>query len=196
MALPFNNGAPFFHPTITHQRQAHVNVTCGDILTNIHQQEHAVAGKYWLFKSEPGSYSFDDLVKDGVAEWDGVRNFQVRNWLRDNIKPGDDVLFYHSSAKIIGVVGTAKVVREGYPDNTAWDPNSDHPDPKSTPEKPVWYMVDIEAVQKFNDIVTPNELREIADLADMMVLRRAMRFSITPVTKGEFDTVVKMGSAK
>ena len=155
-----------------------------------------MAGKYWLFKSEPGSYSFDDLVNDGIAEWDGVRNFQVRNWLRDDIKPGDDVLFYHSSAKVIGVVGTAKVVREGYPDNTAWDPNSDHPDPKSTPEKPVWYMVDIEAVQKFNDIVTPNELREIADLADMMVLRRAMRFSITPVTKGEFDTVVKMGSAK
>ena len=155
-----------------------------------------MAGKYWLFKSEPGSYSFDDLVKDGVAEWDGVRNFQVRNWLRDDIKPGDEVLFYHSSTKVIGVVGTAKVVREGYPDSTAWDPNSDHPDPKSTPEKPHWYMVDIDAVQKFNDTVTPDEMREVADLSDMLVLRRAMRFSITPVTKDEFDAVVKMGSAK
>lgn len=159
-------------------------------------KEASLAGKYWLFKSEPGSYSFDDLVNDGVAEWDGVRNFQVRNWLRDDIKPGDEVLFYHSSAKVIGVVGTAKVVRGGYPDNTAWDMTSDHPDPKSTPEKPVWYMVDIQAVQKFNGIVTPNELREVAELSNMMVLRRAMRFSITPVTEKEFELIVRMGSAK
>ena len=106
-----------------------------------------MAQRFWLFKSEPNAYSFDDLVRDGTAEWDGVRNFQVRNWLRDEIKTGDGVLFYHSSAKVIGVVGTATVVRDGYPDNTAWDPGSDHPDPKSTPDKPVWFMVDIEAVR-------------------------------------------------
>ena len=155
-----------------------------------------MAERYWLFKSEPNAYSFDDLVRDGTAEWDGVRNFQVRNWLRDEIKPGDGVLFYHSSTKVIGVVGTAKVVREGYPDNTAWDPTSDHPDPKSTPEKPVWYMVDIQADQRFVDTVTPDEMRVVPELADMMVLKRGMRFSIMPVTETEFDTVKGMGLAK
>ena len=155
-----------------------------------------MAERYWLFKSEPNAYSFDDLVRDGTAEWDGVRNFQVRNWLRDEIKPGDGVLFYHSSTKVIGVVGTAKVVREGYPDNTAWDPASDHPDPKSTPEKPIWYMVDIQADQRFADTVTPDEMRVVPELADMMVLKRGMRFSIMPVTEAEFHTVKGMGLAK
>ena len=151
---------------------------------------------YWLFKSEPTTYSYDDLVNDGVAEWDGVRNFQVRNWLRDDIKPGDRLLFWHSSAKPIGVVGTATVVREGYPDDTAWDPDSDHPDPKSTPDKPLWYMVDIKADQKFADIVTMEELRAEPALAEMMVLKRGNRFSITPVTKEEFNTVLRLGEAK
>ena len=155
-----------------------------------------MADKYWLFKSEPGAYSFDDLVKDRVAEWDGVRNFQVRNWLRDDIKPGDELLFYHSSTKVIGVVGTAKVVREGYPDNTAWDPGSEHPDPKSTPEKPIWYMVDIEAGQRFGETVTPDEMRLLPELNDMIVLKRGMRFSIMPVTQEEFETVVRLGMAK
>ena len=155
-----------------------------------------MAGKYWLFKSEPGSYSFDDLVRDGVSEWDGVRNYQVRNWLKNDIEPGDGVLFYHSSTKVIGVVGTATIVRGGYPDHTAWDPASDHPDPKSTPDSPVWYMVDIEAGQRFGGTVTPDEMRARPELAGMMVLRRAMRFSITPVTKEEFETVVAMGLAK
>ena len=152
--------------------------------------------RYWLFKSEPTTYSYDDLVSDGVAEWDGVRNFQVRNWLRDDIKPGDRLLFWHSSAKPIGVVGTATVVREGYPDNTAWDPDSDHPDPKSTPDKPLWYMVDLKADQKFADIVTMEELRAEPALTDMMVLKRGNRFSITPVTEEEFNTVLRLGDAK
>ena len=152
--------------------------------------------RYWLFKSEPTTYSYDDLVSDGVAEWDGVRNFQVRNWLRDDIKPGDRLLFWHSSAKPIGVVGTATVVREGYPDNTAWDPDSDHPDPKSTPDKPLWYMVDLKADQKFVDIVTMEELRAEPALTDMMVLKRGNRFSITPVTEEEFSTVLRLGDAK
>ena len=102
-----------------------------------------MAERYWVFKVEPSAYSFDDLVRDGVAEWDGVRNYQVRNWLRDDIKAGDGVLFYRSSTPPIGVVGTARVMRDGYPDHTAWDPTSAHPDPRSTPDKPVWYMVDI-----------------------------------------------------
>ena len=155
-----------------------------------------MAQRFWLFKSEPNAYSFDDLVRDGTAEWDGVRNFQVRNWLRDEIKTGDGVLFYHSSAKVIGVVGTATVVRDGYPDNTAWDPGSDHPDPKSTPDKPVWFMVNIEAVTKFRDTVTPDEMRAVPELGEMMVLKRGMRFSIMPVSAGEFAIVDAMGKAK
>ena len=155
-----------------------------------------MAQRFWLFKSEPNAYSFDDLVRDGTAEWDGVRNFHVRNWLRDEIKTGDGVLFYHSSAKVIGVVGTATVVRDGYPDNTAWDPGSDHPDPKSTPDKPVWFMVDIEAVTKFGDTVTPDEMRAVPELGEMMVLKRGMRFSIMPVSAGEFAIVDAMGKAK
>ena len=152
--------------------------------------------RYWLFKSEPTTYSYDDLVRDGVAEWDGVRNFQVRNWLRDDIKEGDGVLFWHSSAKPIGVVGTAVVVREGYPDHTAWDSGSDHPDPKSTPEKPLWYMVDLRATRKFADMVTVDELRADPALAEMMVLKRGNRFSITPVSEEEFAAVLRLGEAK
>ena len=154
-----------------------------------------MAQQFWLFKSEPSTYSYDDLVNDGVSERDGVRNFQVRNWLRDSIKEGDGVLFYHSSTSPLGVVGTATVVREGYPDFTAWDPGSDHPDPKSTPEKPVWYMVDLKADKRFADTVTVDDMRAMAELGEMTVLKRGNRFSITPVTKDEFETVLKLGLA-
>ena len=99
--------------------------------------------RYWLFKSEPNTYSFDDLIEDEVAEWDGVRSFQARNYLKNEIQERDGVLFYHSTEKPQAVVGTATVVNAGYADHTAWDATSDHPDPKSTPEKPIWYMVDI-----------------------------------------------------
>ena len=153
-----------------------------------------MAARYWLFKSEPNAYSFDDLLRDGVAEWDGVRNFQVRNWLQNDIKVGDGVLFYHSTTPPIGVAGTAKVVREGYPDHTAWDPTSEHPDPKSTPDKPLWYMVDIAPDQKFARIVTVDEMRAAPELANMMTLKRGNRFSITPVTEEEFETVVRLGT--
>jgi predicted RNA-binding protein with PUA-like domain len=153
-----------------------------------------MAEQYWLFKSEPNAYSFDDLVRDRVAEWDGVRNFQVRNWLKDDIKAGDRVLFYHSTTPPVGVVGTARVVRDGYPDHTAWDPASEHPDPRSTPDKPIWYMVDIEPERKFDEIVTLDEMRTVPELRDMMTLKRGNRFSITPVTKEEFDTIVRLGT--
>ena len=108
-----------------------------------------MARRYWLFKSEPTAYSYDDLVGDVVAEWDGVRNYQARNMLRDEIKEGDGVLFYHSSIKPTAVIGTAKVVRNGYADHTAWDPTSQHPDPKSTPDSSIWYMVDINNHREF-----------------------------------------------
>jgi predicted RNA-binding protein with PUA-like domain len=155
-----------------------------------------VAQRYWLFKSEPSAYSYDDLERDGVAEWDGVRNFQVRNWLKDEIQVGDKVLFYHSSTNPTGVVGVATVVKEGYPDHTAWDPSSEHPDPKSTPEKPIWYMVDIAPERKLDRMVTLEEMRSMPELAGMMTLKRGNRFSITPVTEQEFISIVDAGSQK
>ena len=153
-----------------------------------------MAERYWLFKSEPTTYSFDDLVADGDSEWDGVRNFQVRNWLKNDIKLGDKLLFWHSSTKPIGVVGTAAVIKGGYPDHTAWDPDSDHPDPKSTPQKPIWYMVDIQAELRFGEMVTADQMRTVPELANMMVLKRGNRFSISPVTAEEYATVVRLGS--
>ena len=149
--------------------------------------------RYWLLKSEPSSYSYDDLVKDGASEWDGVRNFQARNLLRDEIQEGDGVLFYHSSTKPMAVVGTATVVRSGYPDHTAWDLDSDHPDPKSTPEKPLWYMVDIKAEQRFAHPVTLDRMRRAPGLEQMMLLRQG-RLSVQPVTAEEWEVVVEMGS--
>ena len=148
---------------------------------------------YWLFKSEPNTYSYDDLVRDGVAEWDGVRNFQARNFLRDEIKEGDGVLFYYSNAKPLVIVGTAVVTRSGYPDSTAWDPDSDHPDPKSTPDNPLWYMVDIQADERFPEPLTVDRMRAEPGLAGMLVLKRGMRLSVQPVTAEEWELVVKLG---
>ena len=152
-----------------------------------------MARRYWLFKSEPSAYSFDDLVADGVAEWDGIRNYQARNLLRDEVQEGDGVLFYHSNAKPMAVVGTATVVRSGYPDHTAWDPDSEHPDPKSTPEKPLWFMVDIKAEQRFAHPVTMEEMRRAPALEQMTLLRQG-RLSVQPVTAEEWESVLDMGS--
>lgn len=151
-----------------------------------------MARRYWLFKSEPSAYSYDDLVNDGVAEWDGVRNFQARNLLRDDIKEGDELLFYHSTAKPMAVIGTARVARGGYPDHTAWDPNSEHPDAKSTPDNPIWYMVDIQSQEKFEEPLTLEMLREVPELQDMMLLRRGSRLSVQPVTQEEWDAVLRL----
>ena len=152
--------------------------------------------KYWLFKSEPTAYSFADLLgePDRTAEWDGVRNYQVRNLMRDEMKVGDGVLFYHSSAKPMAVVGTATIVKEAYPDSTAWDPNDRHYDSKSTPGNTAWLMVDIQAGQEFARPVTLQEIKDNPRLQDMMVARRGMRLSIQPVAKEEWDEVIAMGS--
>ena len=149
--------------------------------------------QYWLFKSEPGAYSFSDLLNDSVAEWDGVRNYQARNFLRDDIKVGDRVLFYHSTTDPIAVVGTAVVVREGYPDHTAWDHQSAHPDPKSSPDNPIWYMVDIKPDEHFVTPVTMQAMRAHPALADMMLLRKGMRLSVQPVLQEQFEIVCEMG---
>jgi predicted RNA-binding protein with PUA-like domain len=148
--------------------------------------------RYWLFKSEPGSYSYNDLARDKRAEWDGVRNFQARNHLRDDIKEGDGVLFYHSSTDPLAVVGTAVVARSGYPDHTAWNPKSDHPDPKSTPENPIWYMVDIRPDKRFRNPVTMEQMRAAPELKNMVLLKRG-RLSVQPVTEQEWKAILKMG---
>ena len=149
---------------------------------------------YWLLKSEPTSYSFADLMgeEDQTAEWDGVRNYQARNFLRDEIKEGDGVLFYHSSADPTAVVGTAVVVRSGYPDDTAWDPNSDHPDPKSTPENPIWFMVDIQGVAELDHPVTLAQIKATPRLQDISLAKRP-RISVHPIEKQEWDVILEMG---
>ena len=150
--------------------------------------------RYWLMKSEPTSYSFADLMgePDRTAEWDGVRNYQARNLLRDEIKEGDGVLFYHSSADPTGVVGTAVVVRSGYPDHTAWDPSSDHPDPKSTLEKPIWYMVDIKGEAELPNVVTLAQMRATPALQECSLFTRP-RLSVHPIRPEEWDTILEMG---
>ena len=150
--------------------------------------------RFWLVKSEPNTYSFADLMAepDRTAEWDGVRNYQARNTLRDDMKEGDGVLFYHSNAKPTAVIGTAVIVRGGYPDHTAWDPDSDNPDPRSTPENPVWFMVDIQAVEAFDAPVPLAEIRKTPGLENMALVKNS-RLSVQPVTAEEWRIVTGLG---
>ncbi|MGI8822428.1 MAG: EVE domain-containing protein [Acidimicrobiia bacterium] len=143
--------------------------------------------RYWLMKSEPGSYSINDLEADGSTHWDGVRNYQARNFMQA-MEVGDRVLFYHSSTKPLGVVGLAEVVTESYPDHTAWDPDSHYFDEASTPDAPRWFMVDIAFVEKFPRMVTLDEIRDHPDLAAMPLVNRS-RLSVQPVTAGQFDLI-------
>ncbi len=150
--------------------------------------------QYWLMKSEPNAYSFNDLMneEDSTAEWDGVRNYQARNTMRDDMRVGDGVIFYHSNAKPPGAVGTAVIVREGYPDHTAWDPESEHPDAKSTPDSPIWYMVDIKAVEEFKRLVPLREIKATSGLEDMPLVKNS-RLSVQPVSKDEWDIILALG---
>ncbi len=150
--------------------------------------------RYWLFKSEPTTYSFANLMaeKGRRTHWDGVRNFQARNLLRDEIKTGDGVLFYHSSTQPMAIVGIAKVVKNGYPDHTAFDPKDKHYDPKSDPENPSWYMVDIAGVKALPEPLTRDRLKDSKALAKMMLLRRGARLSVQPVTAAEWRAVMKL----
>jgi predicted RNA-binding protein with PUA-like domain len=147
---------------------------------------------YWLMKSEPATFGIDHLAKKPkqTAGWDGVRNFQARNYLRE-MAVGDLVFFYHSSTEIPGIVGIAKVVREAYPDRTAFDPKNDHYDADSDPDKPRWYQVDVQLVRKFDRVISLEELRTHTSgkLGDMVVLKRGNRLSITPVTKSEWTFI-------
>lgn len=151
-----------------------------------------MAKRYWLVKSEPDVYSIDDLERDGTTSWEGVRNYQARNFLQE-MKKGDRLLFYHSNAEPPGVAGIAEVVREAYPDSFAWDPKSKYHDPASTPEKPRWFMVDVGFVERFPHFVPLPLLKEQPELEGMEVLRKGSRLSVQPVSKEHFDRVVQLG---
>lgn len=147
--------------------------------------------QYWLMKSEPDVYSIDDLKKDGRTHWDGVRNYQARNFMRDDMKAGDEVLYYHSNAKPPGIVGRARVVKEGYPDHTAHDPDDKHFDPKSSEDDPRWFMVDVEFVEKFPRMLPLPSLRDVDALQQMALLNRS-RLSVQPVKEEEFDVILRL----
>lgn len=145
-------------------------------------------------KSEPDVYSIDDLAAENVAEWEGVRNYQARNYMRE-MQVGDLVLYYHSNARPPGVVGIAKVHREAYPDDTQFDPQHRYYDARSKREEPRWDLVDLEHVETFDEIVPLDALKENARLADMLVIRKGMRLSVQPVDKAHFKAVLRMGKA-
>ncbi len=149
---------------------------------------------HWLFKTEPGCFSFDDLKnRPGMTEaWDGVRNFQARNYLRDQVKVGDRVLFYHSNIPEPAVVGLAEIVRAGYPDTTALNPDAEHFDPKASAVNPIWYMVDLRYVKPLQRIVTLESIKQNPLLADMPLVKRS-RLSIQPVTEFEWQVILTMG---
>ena len=154
------------------------------------------AAKSWLVKTEPESFSIGDLARspDGTTCWDGVRNYQARNCLRE-MKLGERVLIYHSSSDPKAIVGVATVVREAYPDHTAWDKKNPHYDPKSTQDNPRWFMVDLKLEQAFESPLLLKELRGVAALNDMALLRQGSRLSVQPVRKGEFEAILKLAKS-
>jgi predicted RNA-binding protein with PUA-like domain len=149
--------------------------------------------RYWLMKCEPEAFSIDDLERDGVTSWEGVRNFQARNLLRDDLKVGDGVLYYASNAEPSGVTGIAEVAREGYPDPFAWKRGHKYFDPKTDRENPTWYAVDIRFVEKFPGIVPLAQLKATAGLEKMVVTQKGSRLSVQPVTAHEFEVVCRLG---
>ena len=156
-----------------------------------------MSNKYWLFKSAPSEFSWEELKnsKNQTTFWDGVHNYQARNFLRDEIKKGDGVLFYQSSTDPLAVVGYCEVVKEGYPDHTQFDKKNDHFDPKAKKESPTWYMVDIKLKKEFEKPVTLESIKVNPKLKNMKLIQRGQRLSIQPVTKSEWDEICKMGTS-
>jgi predicted RNA-binding protein with PUA-like domain len=151
-----------------------------------------MATKYWLMKSEPTVYSIDDLKRDKTTYWEGVRNYQARNMLRDDIKKGDLVFFYHSNAEPPGIAGIAKVSKSGYPDPEAFNKKSKYFDPKSKKEKPAWYVVDLTFVKRFKEILPLEALRLEKKLEGMPLLQKGSRLSVQPVSPTQWKTVENM----
>jgi len=152
--------------------------------------------RYWLLKTEPGTFSFDDLwnAPGRTAYWDGVRNYQARNLLRDGMNKGDLVFIYHSSTDPTGIVGIAEVTRSGYPDHTAFAKADPHYDPKSDPASPTWFMVDVKAVRKLPEIITLDALRQLPALDKMVLLKRGSRLSVQPVSAEEWSAIMSMAA--
>jgi predicted RNA-binding protein with PUA-like domain len=148
--------------------------------------------RYWLMKTEPETYSIDDLKRDKSEHWDGIRNYQARNFMMQDMKVGDAVLFYHSNCKVPGVIGLAKVSKEAYPDFTAWDPEAKYYDPKSTPDKPRWFMVEIAYVKTFKEVISLSDMREMPELDGMRLLQKGNRLSIMPVEERQFRHICKL----
>jgi predicted RNA-binding protein with PUA-like domain len=149
---------------------------------------------YWLMKSEPDVFGIEDLVKrpDKTEPWDGVRNYQARNMMRDEMKKGDLAFFYHSNCKEPGIAGIMKIVREGYPDHTAFDTKQKYFDPKSDPQNPRWYMVDVRHVRTLKRIITLTELKTHDELSELQLLRRGNRLSVMPVSKTHWDFILSL----
>ncbi|MGZ3789965.1 MAG: EVE domain-containing protein [Bacteriovorax sp.] len=146
--------------------------------------------KYWLMKSEPDVFSIDHLKTKKKSGWDGVRNYQARNFMRDEMKKGDMVLFYHSSCDVPGVAGLARVSKESHPDPTQFDSKSDYYDPKATVDQPRWFMVEVEFVEKFDEVITLATLKGEKALSNMPLVQKGSRLSINPVTEKEYKTIV------
>ena len=156
--------------------------------------EKSEGKNYWLMKSEQSCFSIDDLEKapKKTTFWDGVRNYQARNLLRDTIKKGDLVFFYHSNSEPSAIAGIAEVAKEGYADHTAFDPDDQHFDPKSNKKEPTWYMVDIRHVRTFKKPLTLEQLKTVPALNEMMLLQKGSRLSVQPVTAKEWQTILKL----
>lgn len=150
--------------------------------------------RYWLMKSEPDAFGIDDLMRRPrqTEHWDGVRNYQARNMLRDDMRQGDQAFFYHSSCDEPGIVGIIDIVRAGYPDFTAFDPENHHYDPKSTPEAPRWFMVDVRFRRKLKRTISLAELKQQPALADLSLLRRGNRLSIMPVSADDWNFILSL----
>jgi predicted RNA-binding protein with PUA-like domain len=147
--------------------------------------------QYWLMKTEPETFSIDDLAHKGKEPWTGVRNYQARNYMRDVMRAGDEVLFYHSSCPLPGVYGLAKIASLSYPDPTQFEQTSDYYDPKAKRDKPIWYLVDVAFVRKFKRPRLLSEIRHNKSLHTMVILQPGSRLSITPVSKSEFQEIVQ-----
>lgn len=155
-----------------------------------------MAKQYWLMKSEPNAFSIDDLkaCPKKTDKWDGVRNYQARNFMRDQMQIGDQVFFYHSNTNPPGVVGICEIASASYPDPTQFDPKSKYFDPKSNPDNPRWHLVDVKFVKKLDREVSIQEIRSNKKLKDMKLVQKGQRLSIQPVSKAEWDEVLKMAT--
>ena len=151
-----------------------------------------MAKRYWLMKCEPSAYSSGDLERDGETCWEGVRNFQARNFMRDDMQIGDGVLFYASNADPSGVSGLATIAKTSYPDHFAWKKNHKYFDARSTKDKPIWFMVDLAFQERFSDTVPLSALKGTKGLEEMKVVQKGSRLSVQPVTKKEYDIVVRL----